>query len=123
MRTDRISDMRHDEVLLAAAAAGDQDAWDQLVDRYAQLVWDVARGYSLDSVLAGDVCTVTWLRCADHLDDLARGADLVGWLAATAAREADNVPLAASPASAAVCGTILDHLVQRRAEATAQPAV
>ena len=122
MRTDPI-ELRSDGSLVAAAAGGDQAAWDELVDRYAQFVWDLARGCGLEPAVAAEVSVVTWYRCADHLEDLMAGLDLVEWLTKTVTREAGDVLLATAPAPAAVSGTILDDLVQRRVNAAAEPAV
>lgn len=74
--------------VLRAAAAGDQKAWESLVDRYANLVWSVARSFQLGQSDASDVSQATWLRLVEHIDDV-RDADKLGsWLATTARREA-----------------------------------
>jgi RNA polymerase sigma factor (sigma-70 family) len=74
--------------LVQAAASGDKSAWDVLVDRFAELIWAVARGHGLSPPDAADVCQTTWLRLAEHLDRL-REPDRVGaWLATTARNEA-----------------------------------
>ncbi|WP_425560597.1 RNA polymerase sigma factor [Luedemannella flava] len=74
--------------LLAAAAGGDQRSWDVLVDRYADLVWKVARSFRLGRADAADVSQATWLRLVEHLNDI-RDADRLGaWLVTTARREA-----------------------------------
>lgn len=75
-------------VALAAAADGDQLAWESLVSAYSGLVWSVARGYRLSSVDAADVFQGTWLRLVEHLDDIRDARRLGGWLATTARREA-----------------------------------
>ena len=77
-----------DRALVDAAAAGDAGAWDELVRRYAQLVWDVLRDYGLDAATAADVSAITWLRCADRLGELKRTGDLATWLSETAVNEA-----------------------------------
>jgi len=102
--------MRHDTVLVADAAAGDENAWEELVSRHAQLVWDVVRSYGLGASAAADACIVTWLRCADHLDDLVRGGSIVDWLSCAAAREAGEVLLCEWRAPSRVAGTALDQL-------------
>ncbi len=84
---DPIGRLRSDRDLVHAAAAGDREAWDALVDRHAQDVWVVARGHGLDREQASDVSLTTWLRCADHIGTLARGGGIEEWLVATAARE------------------------------------
>jgi RNA polymerase sigma factor (sigma-70 family) len=73
---------------LAAAARGDQSAWESIVAAYSGLVWSVARGYRLDAAAAADVFQGTWLRLVEHLDDIRDGERLGGWLATTARREA-----------------------------------
>ena len=73
---------------LAAAADGDQSAWESIVSAYSGLVWSVARGYRLDPAAAADVFQGTWLRLVEHLDDIRDAERLGGWLATTARREA-----------------------------------
>lgn len=75
-------------VALAAAADGDQVAWDSIVGQYAGLVWSVARSFRLNRADAGDVCQATWLRLVEHLADVRDGERLGAWLATTARREA-----------------------------------
>lgn len=74
--------------LLSRAGAGDQGAWDELVDRFASLLWSVARSYRLSEGDAADVVQNTWLRLLEHLDDIRIAEALPGWLATTARREA-----------------------------------
>lgn len=73
---------------VVAAAGGDRDAWVRLHDRYANLIWSIARAYHLDTADAGDVCQTTWLRLAEHLDRLREPGQVRWWLATTARREA-----------------------------------
>jgi RNA polymerase sigma factor (sigma-70 family) len=73
--------------LLAAAAAGDQAAWDELVERYGRLVWATTRAYRLSQAAAADVSQTTWLRLVENLDRIREPERLVGWLATTARRE------------------------------------
>jgi RNA polymerase sigma factor (sigma-70 family) len=79
------------QALLTAAAAGDQNAWDQLVDRFSRLVWSVARGFRLSDADAADVCQTTWLRLVEHLQSFNDPDRLAGWLATTARRESISV--------------------------------
>jgi RNA polymerase sigma factor (sigma-70 family) len=73
--------------LVQRAADGDERAWEALVDRFADLVWSVARGHGLTRADASDVSQTTWLRLAEHLRTL-REPDRVGaWLITTARRE------------------------------------
>src|SRR5690349_18262218 len=52
--------------LLQRAAAGSQDAWDEIVRRYERLVWSVARAHRLDAADAADAVQTTWLRLVEH---------------------------------------------------------
>jgi len=89
MAGDRFAHSQHgDAALVAAARAGDEAAWAAFVDRHAQLVWDVARGARLDRAQAAHVCSATWLRCVDHLDELAMHGDVTRWLTETVTLEA-----------------------------------
>ena len=74
-------------MLLKAAAAGDQDAWNRIVDDYQRLVWSVARGFRLSVADAADVSQTTWLRLVENLDKIHDPDHLAGWLATTARRE------------------------------------
>jgi RNA polymerase sigma factor (sigma-70 family) len=73
--------------LVAAATAGDQRAWDALVERYTSLLWAIARSYRLPPADAADVVQTTWLRLVEHLERIADPDRLPGWLATTARRE------------------------------------
>ena len=73
--------------LLTRAQAGDQQAWDTLVDWYAPLVWSICRRYRLADADAGDVGRTVWLRLADQLDTIGDPATLPSWLATATARE------------------------------------
>jgi RNA polymerase sigma factor (sigma-70 family) len=73
--------------LLEAAARGDQAAWDALVDRYASLLWAIARGHRLSDADAGDVVQTTWLKLVENLGKIKDPDRLPGWLATTARHE------------------------------------
>jgi DNA-directed RNA polymerase specialized sigma24 family protein len=77
--------------LVARASAGEQGAWDQLVERYGGLVWAVARAHGLGPGDASDVSQVTWLLLAQHLGSLQQPERLGSWLLRTATREADRM--------------------------------
>ncbi|MDQ1626795.1 MAG: hypothetical protein QOI54_539 [Actinomycetota bacterium] len=74
-------------LLVKRAAAGDQGAWDVLVDRYTNLLWSVARGYRLERSDAADVVQVAWLRLVEHLPSLREPERVGSWLATTVRRE------------------------------------
>src|SRR3954468_13710786 len=73
--------------LVDRAAVGDADAWDELVDRFARLVWSIARSYRLGAADAADVSQTCWLRLVEHLDRLSDPERVGSWLGTTARRE------------------------------------
>lgn len=73
--------------LVHAASLGDEQAWNAIVDRFAALIWHVARGYRLSQADAADVSQTTWLRLAEHIGTLRDPDSLGSWLATTASRE------------------------------------
>lgn len=78
-------------LLVKAAAAGDQQAWDRLVDRFAGFVLAVARAHRLSDHDAADVAQTTWLRVLEHLYEIRDPARIGGWIATTARRESLRV--------------------------------
>ena len=104
--------------LVARASAGDQGAWDELVERYGGLVWAVARAHGLGPADASQVSQVTWLLLTQHLGSLQQPERLGSWLLGTATREARRMgrlrgcevprpartPRSGIPASASVAG-------------------
>lgn len=77
--------------LVGRAGAGDAGAWSELVDRFAGLIWSVARSQGLGPADASDVSQTTWLRFAEHVGDLRDPEQTGAWLATTARREAIRV--------------------------------
>lgn len=73
--------------LVAAAAAGDQSAWDSLVDRYTPLIISVAGRYRLNTYDVADVSQTLWLRLVQHLKDLREPRALPGWIVTTTRNE------------------------------------
>lgn len=73
--------------VLAAAADGDQDAWDAIVARFERLVWVSVRSFRLPRPAADDVTQTVWLRLVENLDRIRDPERLGGWLATTARRE------------------------------------
>jgi RNA polymerase sigma factor (sigma-70 family) len=70
-----------------AAAAGDQRAWDLLVDRFAGLVWAICREHRLSDSDAADTVQLTWLRLLENLGRIRDPQRLAGWLATTCRRQ------------------------------------
>ena len=77
--------------LVARAAASDEGAWHELVDRYAPLVWSICVRHQLSRADIEDVGQTVWLRLVEHLDNLREPAALPGWLATTTQRECVRV--------------------------------
>jgi len=73
--------------LVARAAGSDQDAWNELVERYAPLVWTICTRYRLSSHDIEDVGQNVWLLLVEQLGKLREPAALPGWLATTTSRE------------------------------------
>jgi RNA polymerase sigma factor (sigma-70 family) len=82
----RLSDEQTAE-LVAAAAGGDQRAWNGLVQQFGGMVWAVARARRLREADAADVSQATWLRLLEHVGALKDPARVGAWLATTARRE------------------------------------
>lgn len=74
-------------VLVSRAAGGDHEAWNEIIDRYASLVWSICARYGLDRQDIDDVGQSVWLLLAEHIGDLREPAALPGWLATTTSRE------------------------------------
>jgi RNA polymerase sigma factor (sigma-70 family) len=86
--------MRDDKAvtsLVTRARNGDKHAWDQLVERYAPLVWAICRRHRLDRADADDIGQSVWLRLVEHLGGLREPAALPGWLATTTQRECSRI--------------------------------
>jgi RNA polymerase sigma factor (sigma-70 family) len=86
--------MRDDPVviaLVARASQGEQSAWDEIVERFAPLVWSICRRFRLSEVDAHDVGQNVWLRLVEYLPSLREPAALPGWLATTTRRECIRV--------------------------------
>ena len=77
--------------LLVLAASGDQSAWNELVERFSQMVWSIARSFRLDDATAKDVSQTVWLRLVENLHRIDDPERLPGWLATTCRREALRV--------------------------------
>jgi len=73
--------------LVERARNDDQAAWDELVERYAPLVWSICRRFRLNDTDAGDVVQNVWLYLVERLDTLREAAALPGWIVTTRRRE------------------------------------
>ena len=81
--------MRDDPSVIALVARvgdGDQEAWNELVERYAPLVWSICVRYQLSRQDIDDVGQSVWLLLVERSGSSA-ASDLLGWLATTTRRE------------------------------------
>jgi RNA polymerase sigma factor (sigma-70 family) len=76
-----------DAELLAACRAGDEAAWEALVQRYQRLVYAVPRRSGLDEDQAGEIFQRTFVKVLENLDRIAQPDRLPAWLITTAKRE------------------------------------
>jgi RNA polymerase sigma factor (sigma-70 family) len=86
-----MSDDRPVTDLVTRARNGDKRAWDDLVERYAPLMWSICRRHQLSDADAGDVHQNVWLQLVSHLDTIRDPAALPGWLATATQRECARV--------------------------------
>ena len=96
--------------LVARAARGDPGAWDEIVERYAPLVWSICARFQLSSHDREDVSQSVWLLLVEQLGKLREPAALPGWLATTTHRECLRVVMAARKSER--LGTGLDDALQ-----------
>jgi RNA polymerase sigma factor (sigma-70 family) len=90
--------MRDDPLVIALvtrAAAGDQRAWNEIVERYAPLVWSICLRYRLERQDIDDVGQSVWLLLVERLGRLREPAALPGWIATTTQHECLRVLRAA----------------------------
>ncbi len=105
--------MRDDPTVVALvtrAAGGDQAAWNEIVERYAPLVWSICARFQLSTSDREDVGQNVWLLLVGQLGKLREPAALPGWLATTTHRECLRVVTAARKSER--LGTGLDDAVQ-----------
>jgi RNA polymerase sigma factor (sigma-70 family) len=73
--------------LVTRAANSDKDAWNEIIERYAPLVWSICMRYRLRNQDIEDVGQTVWLLLVEQLGKLREPAALPGWLATTTQRE------------------------------------
>lgn len=84
--------MHHgDSELVERCLAGDQCAWDELVDRYGRLVYSIPRRYGLSESDASDVMQNVFVTAFRKLQTLKDHERLSSWLITTAHRESWRV--------------------------------
>jgi RNA polymerase sigma factor (sigma-70 family) len=76
--------------LVKASLDNDEDAWHELVRRFAGLVSFVIRRYRLSPADTQDVSQVVWLRLVEHLARIREPAALAGWLTTATRHECER---------------------------------
>ena len=76
-----------DGELVRRALEGDARAWELIVERHQSLLWWMARQFRLSTDDAADAVQLTWLRCLEHLHQLADERALGSWLVTICRRE------------------------------------
>ena len=82
-----MSDDSSVRALVARVGDGDQDAWNELIERYIPLVWSICVRYQLSRPDIDDVGQSVWLLLVENIGKLRDPAALPGWLATTTKRE------------------------------------
>jgi RNA polymerase sigma factor (sigma-70 family) len=109
------SDAELDPAVLAAAAAGDQRAWAQVVHRYKRLIYSIPRKYRLPPETCDDVFQSVFAALIRELPRVRDPQALPKWIITTTHRECWRVSKSRRPAEAAEEQPIpevlpLDHL-------------
>jgi len=73
--------------LVTRVGEGDQEAWNEIIERYAPLVWSICLRYQLDRQDIDDVGQSVWLLLVEHIGSIREAAALPGWLATTTKHE------------------------------------
>jgi RNA polymerase sigma factor (sigma-70 family) len=81
--------------LVARVVDGDQEAWNEIIERYAPLVWSICSRYRLGRPDSDDVGQSVWLLLLERIGSLREPAALPGWLATTTTNECRRVLRAA----------------------------
>jgi RNA polymerase sigma factor (sigma-70 family) len=82
--------MRDDPSVIALVMRvcdGDQEAWNEIVERYSPLVWSICARYQLSRPDTDDVGQGVWLMLVENIRNLRQPAALPGWLATTTRNE------------------------------------
>jgi RNA polymerase sigma factor (sigma-70 family) len=73
--------------LVHGAADGDDNCWNELVDRYGRLIWSVARGFRVSGTDAAEITQTVWLRLAENIGRIESPERVAAWLVTTTRRE------------------------------------
>ena len=106
--------------LVTRARSGDEQAWGELVERYAPLIWSICRKYRLGPADADDVGQSVWLHLVAQLDKIREPAALAGWLATTTRRECGRFVRAARGPHSVAYALDVENMADERAAAAEQ---
>jgi RNA polymerase sigma factor (sigma-70 family) len=73
--------------LVTRVVGGDLEAWNEIIERYAPLVWSICLRYRLARQDIDDVGQTVWLLLVENIGSLREPAALPGWLATTTRNE------------------------------------
>ena len=76
-----------DAELLAACLRGEEAAWDALLDRYAALIYSIARRYALNDADCADVFQSVCVTLLERMATVRAPAGLAAWLITTTSRQ------------------------------------
>jgi RNA polymerase sigma factor (sigma-70 family) len=77
--------------LVRRLTTGDRAAWEELVNRYDQRLYGIARSFRLDPATSQDVVQTAWLRLVEKLDTVRDHERISSWLVTTVRRQAMSV--------------------------------
>ena len=86
-----MSDGSSVSALVARVCEGDQEAWNELIERYIPLVWSICQRYQLSRQDSDDVSQSVWLLLVENIASLREAAALPGWLSTTTRHEVFRV--------------------------------
>jgi RNA polymerase sigma factor (sigma-70 family) len=73
--------------LVTRVCGGDHEAWNEIIDRYAPLVWAICNRYQLSRQDIDDAAQGVWVMLVEHVSQLREPAALPGWIATTTRNE------------------------------------
>jgi RNA polymerase sigma factor (sigma-70 family) len=76
---------------VAAVMRSDDQAWNQLIERYQHIIDAVCRRYQLRPEDSADVSQTVWMKAIDNLDRIRDLRAMPGWIKTTAMRAACTV--------------------------------
>jgi RNA polymerase sigma factor (sigma-70 family) len=111
---EAVSDAPSVAALVTRSRNGDKQAWDELFERYAPLIWSICRRHRLRQVDADDVAQTVWLQLVGQLAAIRDPAALPGWISTTTRRECCRVLRTAQLQQAAGHGPDIAEIADMR---------